>query len=201
MLYLLLDLSILTPSWGVIILRFKPILECHESFVTSCTDIEGIFLWHALLQPCLWFLKTAAFLSVSESQGLWTLQYSSAKPVPCIDPLFSDPPSFQLLLKMKNYSRGNSFLPKQPPSEKFIPANLSYMGKDPIKAACQVSYSSYFPGIPRPLLIYTAPAVIKIPCVYLSANQTSGAQLSIHNCVSTGMPGWWALCEHLHSHY
>lgn len=120
-------------------------------------------------------------------------QYSSAKPVSCIDPLFSEKPSFQLLLKMKNYSRGNSFLPKQPLSKRFIPENLSYMGKDIIKAACQVSYSSYFPGIPRPLLIHTALAIIKIPCVYLSANQTSGTWLSIHNCASTEMPGWWAL--------
>lgn len=43
------------------------------------------------------------------------------------------------------------------------------MGKDTIKAAWQLSYSSYFPGIPRPLLIHTALDVIKNPlCLLVS---------------------------------
>lgn len=56
-------------------------------------------------------------------------QYSSATPVPCIDPPFSEWPSFQLLLKIKNYSRGNSFLPKQPPSQRLIPEKSWLSGK------------------------------------------------------------------------
>lgn len=148
----------LTPNWGVIkqlILRLKPILKCHT--------VTNSLHWHwryfpvrRIISVLLTVLKKCSipggFRKVKTCGPCRADQYSSAKPTLCVDPLFPVWPSFQLLLKKKNYSRRKSFLPKSHPSERFILDNLSYMRTLATKAACQVSYSSNFPCIPRPLL-------------------------------------------------